>query len=138
MAGLAEAELTLQVGSEDGKEDKKEDEKVDEKALLKEWPLSSQGTGQMAEISKFMATHYPAPEYPKKWSQDWLNVAGVIPEQFTQLTGDSPYNVPMAVAVAMLYGWLPGKLLCPECKGTMRLRVQPHYKDQIKWVCNAN
>ena len=63
----------------------------------------------ISEICKFMA----AKGYEKEWADEWLNAGEVIPEQFVKLTvKDEPKSAHLAVAVAMLWGWLLAKMSC--------------------------
>ena len=130
MAGSAEASLTIE-----GVKEKADSDTVNEQALLTQWPLIIHMVGghksEVAEIQKFMAANYD-----KNWYEDWLNSNDIIPGQFVRITGDDVKSRHLAVAVSMLYGWLPGKLSCPDCNSTMRLQTQKHYKDYIEWSCN--
>ena len=83
-----------------------------------------------SEISIFMAKRWPN---AKNDIDYWYNVDGILPEDFVKLTEDSDWNHHMAVGVAMLYGWLPAKLLCTKCGGTMRIEEEPSYVDKLAW-----
>ena len=139
MAALAEANLKLTVGNELAYSDQVPDQ-VDEKALLKQWPVmlhtrgSSGSDTDISEISKFMTQKYPD---DPDWAHKLLKTAEVVPEQFVKLiVPDDTKSAHMAVAVAMLWGWLPAKMSCPECNSTMKLVEQPKYKDCLEWRCN--
>ena len=91
------------------------DTATDPATLLQKWPMECING---SEISIFMAKRWP---YAKNYIEYWYNVDSILPEDFVKLTEDSDWNHHMAVAVAMLYGWFPAKLLCTKCGGTMKI-----------------
>ena len=132
-AGLGEANLKITGLPEP-------DDHIEEKAKLMAWPIMLHTRGsrgpdlEVSEIAKFMAENYAENPY---WYTEWLGTKDVEPIQFGALIDDSPKPKPatahLAVAVAMLWGWLPGKLSCPECGTQMRLITQLEYKDCLEW-----
>ena len=140
LAALGECSLKLTVGEEVAANDAKPDH-IDEKALLKQWPVmvhtrgSSGADKGISEICKFMT----AKNYDPDWADEWVDAGDIIPEQFVKLTvKDSVKSAHLAVAVAMLLGWLPAEMSCPKCGGSMRLVEEPDYMDNLHWRCNED
>ena len=51
---------------------------------------------------------------------------------------DTNYSKHLSVSVAMLYGWLTHKKVCPTCKGSMKIGISTNRQDRLEWRCRGD
>ena len=86
-------------------------------------------------MSTFRETSSIRQFVPVKDTEDYLDIEGMQPVDFSKLDKDDEGAIMLAVCVAMLWGWLSAKRDCPDCGGSMKLMDKPRYKDLLAWVC---
>ena len=105
-------------------------------AAVLEWPMGGQDpvTGyKNSPIGVFMSNEYP----DATDIENWHDTSSLTPTDFHNLTlDDTKYGRHLAVAVAMMLGWLPHKRECPNCKGTMKILKNEGIQDKLNWACN--
>ena len=105
-------------------------------AAVLEWPMGGQDPKAAYEnspIGIFMSNNYP----DATGIEDWFDISDLTPTDFHNLSlNDSNYGRHLAVAVAMMLGWLPHKRECHKCKGTMKIGSHEGLQDKLNWACN--